>query len=162
MIGYNPLVLKAANASTEPLASLFSACNGNAAEYLKTTILPTYGVTNPKESEIAQLVALKGKGSFANALGKMLSSRGSINWSSGRHSASDVTLFGYGKGDGFKDLKVEMSGNWDNSELPLYIEKRLGLDLASTTAKLRAQAPGWVGKRDVTSHGEEHLHMEHN
>ncbi|KLU84375.1 hypothetical protein MAPG_03419 [Magnaporthiopsis poae ATCC 64411] len=38
-----------------------------------------------------------------------------------------------------------MAGNWDNTELPRYIESVLGVDMAAATRSLRANGTDWVG-----------------
>lgn len=148
--GYNPLIFKSANASTEALSNLFSKYTGSdAAGFLKQTIFPAYGLLNPTHAEVKTLVALKGQGSFQNEMGKMLSSRAGVGWSSGGHTAIDITLFGYGAGSDGKKLKGEMVGNWDNSELPLYMEQSLKLRLSEATKALRKNGIDWIGKRDA-------------
>jgi alkaline phosphatase len=150
LYGYNPLIFKVANASTEALSSKFSAYTGSdPAGFLKSAIFPSYGLLNPTDAEIATLVALKGKSTFQNEMGKMLSSRAGVNWSTGGHTATDITLFGYGKGNDGKKLKEEMVGNWDNTELPLYIEKSLKLKMRDATVALRKNGVDWIGKRDA-------------
>lgn len=78
----------------------------------------------------------------------MLSARGGINWSTGGHSASDITLHGYAKGSEGKKLKSDMAGNWDNTQLPLYIEDKLKLEMLDATKALRKGGTKWVG-RDI-------------
>lgn len=147
LVGYNPLILKAANASTEALSNLFSKYTGpDPAAFLRSTIFPSYGLNNPTAAEIATLIANKGKSNFQNELGKMLSGRGGINWSSGGHSAVDITLYGYAKDNEGKNLKADMAGNWDNTQLALYVEKTLKLSLKQTTKELRRKGSGWVGR----------------
>jgi alkaline phosphatase len=161
--GYNPLILKAANSTVEALASVFSKYTGNdAAGFLRTDIYPRYGISNPTAAEIAQLVPLKNSGSFTNALGRQLSSRAGINWATAQHSAVDVSLFGYAAGDDNKLLRGEMGGNWDNTQLPGYIEKVLGVRVRDATAALRKNGTSWVGKRDLEMEKRsEHSHS-HN
>ncbi len=158
--GYNPLTLRAANASTEALASLFNAYTGpSPSTYLKDTIFPAYGLTNPTEAEISKLVSLKGQGSWQNEIGIMLSNRGGISWSTGGHSAVDVTLYGYESKKGGKALRGNMAGNWDNTQLPRYLEKQLKLDLGAATKALRKKGTGWVGRSvEKRFEGEEEHH----
>jgi len=161
LYGYNPLVFKAANASTEALSAIFSKYAGSdPSSFLKSTIFPAYGLLDPTVAEINLLISLKGKSSFQNEMGKMLSTRAGVNWSTSGHTATDITLFGYGAGSDGKKLKGEMSGNWDNTELPLYIEQSLKLRMSEATKALRKNGSGWVGKRDVSSesHSSHHSH----
>lgn len=159
--GYNPLVFKAANASTEALSRQFSKYTGaDPAEFLRTNVFPAYGLTNPTEAEISKLISLKGQSGFQNEIGKFLSARAGVNWSSGGHTAVDITLFGYGAGSDGKKLKQEMVGNWDNSELPRYIEQSLKLRLDEATKELRKKGTEWVGKRDPFARRNEHIHAQ--
>ncbi|KAF9734436.1 alkaline phosphatase [Paraphaeosphaeria minitans] len=83
-----------------------------------------------------------------------------VNWSTGGHTATDVTLHGYAAGKKWREFKGDMTGHHDNIELPRYIEKVLKLDMDATTAKLRAVNGNWVAgpeaarrkKRDAHSH----------
>lgn len=148
--GYNPLILKAANATVEALSTAFTRYTGaDAAGFLRSSVYPSYGINNPTAAEVAALVPLKGTAAFANALGRQLSARAGINWSTEQHSAIDVSLFGYGAGSEGKKLRGEMAGNWDNTDLPKYIEQSLKIRMSDATKALRKQGTGWVGKRDL-------------
>ncbi|CZS92123.1 hypothetical protein WAI453_000093 [Rhynchosporium graminicola] len=160
---YNPLVFQAANASAEALGAVFGKYTGSdPASFLRTIVFPQYGLTNPTDAEIATLVALKGKSTFLNEMGKMLSARGGVHWSTGGHSAADVTLFGYSSEHGGKTLRYNMAGNWDNTQLPLYIARQMNLDMSVATKALRAKGTQWVGrsleKRFEGEDGEDHHH----
>ncbi|KAG4439972.1 hypothetical protein IFR05_004546 [Cadophora sp. M221] len=158
--GYNPLILKAANASAEALGSAFSKYTGpDPSSFLKTVVFPSYGLLNPTDAEVSKLVALKGKSTFLNEMGIMLSARGGIGWSTSGHSAVDVTLYGYSSDKGGKILRQNMAGNWDNTQLPLYLEKQLKLDLGATTKALRKKGTQWVGRSvEKRFEGEEEHH----
>ncbi|KAH7420111.1 alkaline phosphatase [Cadophora sp. MPI-SDFR-AT-0126] len=159
--GYNPPIFQAANSSSEILASLFTSYTGpDPSTFLKTVIFPRYGLLNPTDAEVAKLVALKGKSAFLNEIGIILSSRAGVGWSTGGHSAADVTLYGYSSDKGGKILRQNMAGNWDNTQLPLYVEKQLKVDLGAATKALRNKGTQWVG-RSVEKRfegGDEHYH----
>lgn len=160
--GYNPLILKNANATVEALATRFSRYTGSdAAGFLRSDIYPAYGISNPTSAEVAQLVPLKGSSNFGNALGRQISARAGINWATAQHSAVDISLFGYASpSENNKALRAEMGGNWDNTQLPGYIEKALGIRVKDATAALRKDGTGWVGKRDLAMEKRsEHHHM---
>ena len=162
LYGYNPMIFKAANASTEALSSIFSKYTGpDPAAFLRSTIFPSYGLLNPTAAEIALLISLKGKSTWQNEIGKMLSTRAGVNWSTGGHTATDITLFGYGAGSDGKKLKGEMGGNWDNTELPLYIEQSLKIRMGDATKALRKKGTAWVGKRDLLNDRSD-SHHSHN
>ncbi|EKD12966.1 uncharacterized protein L3040_005825 [Drepanopeziza brunnea f. sp. 'multigermtubi'] len=150
LVGYNPLVLKAANSTSEFLNGEFTAYNGSdPASFLRTNIFPAYGISDPTDAEILTLTQLKGEETFNNELGKMLSTRAGIQWSTDGHSAADVTLYGHSEGQGQMILRQNMAGNWDNTQLPLYLEKQLRLNLAAATEALRANGTDWVGREAV-------------
>lgn len=158
--GYNPMTFQAANSSAEALGSLFSSYTGpDPSTFLKTVVFPRYGLLNPTDAEVAKLVALKGKSSFLNEMGLMLSSRGGVDWSTSGHSAVDVTLYGYSSDKRGKILRQNMAGNWDNTQLPLYIEKQLKVDLTGATKALRKSGTQWVGRSvEKRFEGEEEHH----
>lgn len=91
----------------------------------------------------------------------MLSTRAGVNCSTGGHTATDITLFGYGAGSDGKKLKGKMGGNWDNTELPLYIEQSLKVRMSEATKALRKDGLGWVGKRHLEG-GNKESHHHHN
>lgn len=144
---YNPLILKPATKTVEVLAERWAAYTGDdAATFFRTDIFPDYGLTDATDAECAQLAALRGPDlefKWKNALGSMLSQRGNIGWSTNDHSAADVALLAYSTRD---EVKRNMAGNWDNTQLPLYLEKQLRVSLNDTTAALRAGGTDWVSK----------------
>ncbi|KAL1954781.1 hypothetical protein VTO42DRAFT_729 [Malbranchea cinnamomea] len=158
--GYNPLPLKGAKNTTEVLAPLFADYDGDdAAGLLRDTILPAYGITDASDKEIESLIALKGKSSFANALGNILADRAGISWTTGGHSAIDVTLLGYGWRHKGEELKREMAGNWDNTELPKYIEGALKVSLDKATKALRKGGSDWVPRSISEKRSEDYHHL---
>lgn len=149
---YNPLLLKSANSTTEPLAAAFTNATGNLTEFLLAETFPAYGITedfNITQAEIEVLIDLQGSSTWPNALGQIFSLRAGINWSTPGHSASDVALVGYAKGDGYKTMKAEFGGNHDNTDMPKYIESRLGLDLDGATERLIANGTDFVQVKDI-------------
>jgi alkaline phosphatase len=154
--GFNPLPLKGASMSTEHAVSLWKAYNGtDRAGYLKNTILPGYGLTGLSDAEVNTIVS---NNRLASDLSSRLSKKAGVNWSTGGHTASDITLYGYGSGWRGGNLKSDMAGNWDNTELPGYIEGVLKVKMSKVTDKLRKAGSEWVGKRDLNSHGHLHKH----
>ncbi|EON95707.1 putative alkaline phosphatase protein [Phaeoacremonium minimum UCRPA7] len=156
--GYNPLPLGGATASTEVLARRFSEFSGTDAEkraFLKSEILPAYGLEDATDTEINTLLAAS---SLSTEMGNLLASRAGVNWSTGGHTATDITLYGYGAGDNGRAIKADMAGNWDNTQLPGYIEAALGVKISDVTTILRANGTGWVGKRDFTKRADDHIH----
>ncbi|RJE24540.1 Alkaline phosphatase [Aspergillus sclerotialis] len=157
--GFNPLPLKDVSSTTTVLEKKFEAYDGDSpADYLKNTILPAYGITNATEDEIEDLVELKGTGKFGMSLGHMLAERAGVHWSTGDHTAVDVTLFGHAAGKRVLELKGEMAGNWDNTQLPGYIEKTLGVDIKDATKELRKNGVDWVPKTTMAK--RDHTHKD--
>ncbi|OSS47025.1 hypothetical protein B5807_09892 [Epicoccum nigrum] len=154
--GFNPLPLKGASMTIEHAESLWKAFNGtDKRAFLKDTILPGYGLGDLADTEI-DLILKNDK--LASDLSSRLSKKAGVNWSTGGHTASDVTLFGYGAGWRGGNLKADMAGNWDNTQLPGYIEGVLKIKMSKVTEKLRQAGSAWVGKRDVNNHGHLHEH----
>ena len=152
--GFNPLPLKDVSMSIERVESLWDAYNGtDRRAYLADTILPGYGLSGLPAAEIDTILRNNNLGSD---LTQRLSRKAGVNWSTGGHTASDITLFGYGSGWRGANLKSDMSGNWDNTQLPGYIEGVLKVKMADVTRKLREAGTSWVGKRDPRA--KRHLH----
>lgn len=76
----------------------------------------------------------------------MMTERTGISWSTGSHTA-DTTLLAYANGEMGKQLKVDLAGMWDNTELQWYTQAALGVSLDEVTALLRRMAP--TGFREV-------------
>ena len=149
---FDPLVLTAGNASAEVLGAAFAKSTGNDTEFLLSETFPQYGILpshNVTSEEIAKLISLKGEKKWWNALGAILSLRAGVNWSTPNHSGADIALIGYAKGDAYTTMKGTLAGNHDNTELPKYIEKRLGLSLEDATERLTEKGTSFVSKRDV-------------
>lgn len=149
---FDPLVLSFANSSAEALGTAFKKNTGNDTEFLINETFPQYGIKpemNVTAEEIQELIGYKGEQTFSNSLGAILSKRAGINWSTPNHSGADVALIGYAKGDSYKTMKGELTGNHDNTDLPKYIEKRLGLSMEDATERLKGKGTSFVTKRDV-------------
>ncbi|KAI8931824.1 hypothetical protein NX059_011461 [Plenodomus lindquistii] len=154
--GFNPLPLRNASMSAEFAEALWESYNGTDRRgYLTTTILPGYGLDELPESDITTIL---NSDDIAAELTERLSAKAGVNWSTGDHTASDVTLYGYASGVMGSGLRADMAGNWDNTELPRYLEGVLGLSMASVTEKLRAGNGTWVGKRDMSAMKKRHNH----
>lgn len=147
--GFNPRYLARTKNSTEVLSDAFEKYDGgDDAGFLRETVLPAYGVDDATEEEVQSLVPLKGNSyDFGNALGAVLAERAGVHWSTADHTAADVVLYGYGSKHRGDDLKREMAGNWDNIELPKYIEKTLKLDMDRVTRSLRKDGVDWVPEK---------------
>lgn len=157
--GFNPLPLNASKHSGEHLQELWRSRPSNAdpRQFLTSELLPLAGITKPTDAEINTILSASNVGS---ELVSLLSSRAGVNWSTGGHTASDITLFAYAASDKIKALKADLAGNHENTELPRYIEEVLGLDMDAVTKVLQAAAEkddAWLGKRTVDAR-DEHAH----
>lgn len=132
--GYDPRVLKNATHSIDYLSNLWDKYDGdNLKNYLVDEILPKYGLADATSEEIEAIL----DGNFAGNLADFLSERADIAWSTGGHTGVDVTLYAYAKGDMGEQLKEELAGSWDNTELPKYLEEVLDVDLDKVTGLIR-------------------------
>lgn len=130
---YAPEHFAAAKATPGPLSKLWQAYSGSTPKsYLKTAIFAAHGIAVPTEEELVQGLALKNDTSaFQEFLSASMSARLGVSWSTGGHTAADVTLFGWGKGS------EKFSGSRENAEVGLFVAQQLGLDLERTQALLR-------------------------
>ncbi|KAL7627353.1 hypothetical protein AAE478_001545 [Parahypoxylon ruwenzoriense] len=152
--GYNPIPLKDVSMSIEQVGRLWRAYNGtDRRRYLVEMILPGYGLAGLSDSEIDAVLK---NNNLGGDLTRLLSKKAGVNWSTGGHTAADVTLYGYGNGWRGGNLKSDMAGNHDNTELPKYIEGVLKVKLSDATRALQRHGTDWVGKRDVV--GPNHIH----
>lgn len=79
-------------------------------------------------------------------IGQMLSKRAGVHWSTTQHSAVDVALYGYASPEILSEMKKAVGGNIDNTDIPKYIEKVLGLSMGNVTEILRKNdRKNWVG-----------------
>ncbi|RYP18525.1 hypothetical protein DL765_003900 [Monosporascus sp. GIB2] len=148
--GFNPLPLRGVSASLEEVNRLWSAYNGTDRRgYLVDEILPMSGLAGLSDDVVDMLLSLEDS-ELISQLSGLISDAAGVHWSTGGHSAVDVTLIGYGAGSKGSELRAAMAGNWDNTELPRFIENALSVDLATVTQKLRASGTDWVPKKSRT------------
>lgn len=168
---YNPAVLAKATQSTEYLEAKFSKYEGSdKAAFLKSTILPAYGLTNASDADVDRYMGIFKKDGVAKmgiAILHDFAESAGINWSTDYHSAVDVVLYGFAVGNALTQMKQQIGRNVNNIELPRYIEKVLGVSLDKTTQALRKNGTDWVGKnpkaakREAMEAAANHLHGHH-
>lgn len=149
--GYNPTVLQKATRTPEYLGSLLAAYQGDKAPYLKDELLPMYGLENVSDDDVKLLLSIAEERSVSAmkiAAGNMLAAEAGLKWSTEGHTAADVILYGYANPSALRSMKDSVGKNINNIDLPQYIEKVLGLNLANATQALRQGGVNWVGKRD--------------
>ncbi|ROT35793.1 repressible alkaline phosphatase [Sodiomyces alkalinus F11] len=148
--GFNPLGLKDTRRSGEHIERVWRnrPAGVDPRAFLVSEILPEMGLAGATNAQINTIVSSSNPAREVLAL---LSARAGVHWSSGGHTASDVTLFGYAAGDKADAFKAELAGNFDNTELPRIVEKILGgaVDLDAATERLRANGTNWVSKRGL-------------
>lgn len=146
---YNPVRAYEAKHTANYLAERWAnrPDNANDRQFLKNEVLADYALSDATDEEIEELLATD---DMEDALAGLLSDRVGAFWSTGGHSAVDVTLFGYAAGEQRRELKADLARSWDNTELPRYIEEVLGVDMDEVTEILEAAAdedPSWMGTR---------------
>jgi alkaline phosphatase len=140
--GYNPLVIQSGKHSVEYLGELWSKYNGtDASGFIASEIIPAYGLTDVSDVEIQTLIAAD---NFAQELADLLNARAGIEWSTGGHTGVDTTLYGYAAGEMGDRLVIDMSGGWDNTDLPKYLATALGVDMNEVTEMLNTKGAAWV------------------
>lgn len=142
LTGYDPRPLEAGKHSVEYLAGLWSDYDGDDRRgYLTNDILPAYGVADATEAQIKSLLDSQ---DFAQTLADILNARIGVAWSTGGHSGVDTTLYAYGAGELGNQLKLDLAGSWDNTQLPRYLAEALRVDLDEVTALLRENGTDWI------------------
>ncbi|KAK0390946.1 hypothetical protein NLU13_0449 [Sarocladium strictum] len=138
---HDPSRLTSATQSIEYLTELWENYDGSDRRgYLTSDILPAYGLSDASGSDIDSILS----GSFASRLSALLSSRAGIAWGTGGHTAVDTTLYAYAVGDMGEQLKLDVAGSFDNTELPWYVADALKVDMDEVTALLRGNGTDWV------------------
>eukprot|EP01113_Clastostelium_recurvatum_P039757 TRINITY_DN6100_c0_g1_i5.p1 TRINITY_DN6100_c0_g1~~TRINITY_DN6100_c0_g1_i5.p1 ORF type:complete len:505 (+),score=112.51 TRINITY_DN6100_c0_g1_i5:119-1633(+) len=79
--------------------------------------------------------------SLVSAIGRVVSRRAYIGFTTGGHTGVDVNLYGYNAAD--------IGGNIDNTEVSLFIQRLLGLDVEEITEKLKTFNPKPPSNRSV-------------
>ncbi|KAF2160400.1 hypothetical protein M409DRAFT_29246 [Zasmidium cellare ATCC 36951] len=136
--GYDPRLLQTPTHSIEYLSSQWDESD-KSESYLRSDILPAYGLSDASDAEVQAIL-----GDFSAGLADALSERAGISWSTGGHSGVDTTLYGYAAGRTGEQLKADMAGGFDNTEIPRYIEQALGVNIDRVTRELRAKGTGWI------------------
>jgi alkaline phosphatase len=148
--GFDPLPLALAEHSFEYYQNLWEDNEGDAREFLTGTVLPGLGLTEVEDEDLEALLAAE-EDDLWTMLTEMQAENAGVNWSTGGHTAGDINLHLYAAGEQrLREAKADMAGNRDNTELPRYIEKVLGLNMDETTRKLQEIDGGnWVPREDA-------------
>lgn len=149
---WDPRPMAEAKRTSEFLVDLLDAYKGDDVKgYLGSELLPQYGLGNATDEQVETLLeTYKKRGSTALivAMGNQLAARAGIDWSTTGHTSVDVNLYGAAGGKALGAMRAAIGGNRDNTELPKYVEKVLGVDLEAATAQLRQNGTSFVQKRE--------------
>lgn len=74
---------------------------------------------------------------FALDLVNLMNEETGMHFSTDGHTAVDVVLYAYAHGKMGDELRKDLAGNHDNTEIPRLIEKYLRLDMDEVTRELR-------------------------
>lgn len=150
---WDPRPLAEAKRTGEYLTNLLAKYKGGDAKgYLRTELLPQYGLSNATDEVVDAMMDKynkKGTDALIVAMGNELASKAGIDWSTTGHTSVDVNLYGSaGSSKLLGAMKELIGGNRDNTELPKYIEKVMGVNLVNTTTQLRMNGTKFVQRRE--------------
>lgn len=156
--GFNPNVLARAQYSNDYLMAMWDNYNGgDRPGFLREELVPLYGLQNITDEHIENFLELynadeeTGTADMGLAILKAVAVEAGVNWSTGGHTAADVVLHGYAHGKKYDEMKKIMNGNQNNIDLPVYIEKVLGLDMDKATTRLRKDGTDWIEQTEQLS-----------
>ncbi|KAF8932639.1 hypothetical protein BGZ58_006894 [Dissophora ornata] len=167
---WKPEVIAKAKSSTEVLTRQIiefqkqrhgKGDNKAAQEFVKTQILEKgLGITDATDDEITFLADPKSLPiDIVPFLGRAISHRANLGWTTIGHTGVDVNLYADGDSDGYKGLK----GNHENTDIGVAMSKYLNVDLRFITRKLARGADKWfkpkrgfwdtqLGRHEETGH----------
>lgn len=120
-------ILSKAKMTGQKAATLLKEDRSNIAEVFSKA----YGITDLSQEEI-NLVKAAGPKDLQTAIGKVVSDRSHIGWTTGGHVGGDVTLFCHANGKNLEKLQ----GCVFNKDIGLYMADVLDIDLDDLTSKL--------------------------
>ncbi|KAI9348166.1 alkaline-phosphatase-like protein [Obelidium mucronatum] len=135
-----PKALTPVQNSTEVLGKHFADFSDKEAlpKFITETVLPEWlGIGDASQYEIDYLTdPARTSFEYSAFLARMISDRAGLGWATTGHSAVDVNLYAHGRG--FEALR----GNHENTDIGLFMERKLGLDLKSVTSRLTGATAG--------------------
>eukprot|EP01113_Clastostelium_recurvatum_P012350 TRINITY_DN16412_c0_g1_i4.p1 TRINITY_DN16412_c0_g1~~TRINITY_DN16412_c0_g1_i4.p1 ORF type:complete len:531 (-),score=66.22 TRINITY_DN16412_c0_g1_i4:20-1537(-) len=133
---YFPGRLNTISASADVMATMVTGGGGGSRDVV--SILNSYAnVTDLSSAELDQIHAANATGShmvLSSTIGKIVSTRAWLSWSTFGHSGTDVPLYGY-------NLPLSLSGVIQNTRIATYIAEILKLDLDAATEKVKDFVP---------------------
>ncbi|MCX7883275.1 MAG: alkaline phosphatase [Brevinematales bacterium] len=137
--------LKVAKRSGEGLEKLLSA--NSSPDQIRNTVAFYYGIFDLSDDEVKAI-----QNAYTNAtpslnyvVGKMISKRSYIGWTTHGHTGEDVPLFIY------SPRKDHPTGTLENTQIAVLTAAYLGVDLKSTTERLFVEAIPEFQKKGATA-----------
>ena len=132
--GWDPRKLIGSKHSAEILAERYANYEGDDKDaFFRDEILTPYGLGDVSDGDFTKLKT----GNVGANLAEFLSARAGIKWSTGGHTGVDTTLYAYAAGDMGEQLKLDLGGAHDNTDIAKYLEEAMGLDLEEVTELIR-------------------------
>ncbi len=122
--------LRRATASADRMRRLIAE-DTSAEDTSAEAILRQYAALDSLTSE--ERAAVAGETPGALTLGRLVSRRARLGWTTNAHTGVDVGLYAFGPGS------EALHGVWANDALGRFLAEALGLDLAAATERLRAE-----------------------
>lgn len=132
--GWDPRPLSGASHSAEYIQAQLDDYEGDDLSSFIADQLSVYGLPNANETVITSLA---GSEDFDLDLVNLMNAETGLHFSTGGHTSVDVILYAYAHGKMGDELKKDLAGNHDNTEIPRFIEKYLRLDIDEVTEQLR-------------------------
>ena len=139
--GWDPRALSAASHSAEYIQAEIDAYEGNDPSGFFAQQLESYGLGDIINATTAASLAVSED--FEFDLVNLMNEETGLHFSTGGHTAVDVVLYAYAQGKMGDELRRDLAGNHDNTEIPRFIEKYLRLDMDEVTRQLREDL-GWL------------------
>lgn len=118
--------LKKAKLTGEGIGKMINPDGSNIVEVMEKY----YGISDLTAEEIEQIKNTK-PSSMNYTVGPMIAKRANIGFTTTSHTGEDVTLYVYAP----RNIDL-LTGTIENTDIPVYIEKAMGLDLSAATDKL--------------------------
>ncbi|KAL1914923.1 uncharacterized protein VTP21DRAFT_7839 [Calcarisporiella thermophila] len=141
-----PEVIARVKNSTEVLTQAILKHRGTPyfAEYVRNTIVRDgLGIQDPSDEELEALMAPGTRFELEDTLGRMVSNRAWIGWTTHGHTGVDVNLYAYGAG------AETLRGNHENTDIGEFIAQYLGLNLNQITQQLRVGNMSYISEDTV-------------
>jgi alkaline phosphatase len=133
--GWDPRPLSAASHSAEFIQAQIDAYGGDDKAGFFAQQLESYGLGGIVNATTAAPLAQSED--FELDLVNLMNDETDLHFSTGGHTAVDVVLYAYAHGKMGDELRRDLAGSHDNTEIPRFIERYLRLDMDEVTRRLR-------------------------